>query len=210
MNSYLKENYLKYRDIYYTFRDHLILFYKDENNRFEMKHIVYIFNDLVSNIPYLIEKNNYLILKEKDFILNNLLDDLKLYLDNTFTIFTIKNFKLFCYKLYVIKKAFELEDKIIEFVEKYKYYIPYYHIDFYNNKEFMEYLDNWCINIKKILPSNFSIIKYNTIFEIDKFTNFIYSFNLIEFRQGILSILEFFIFIYNFKSYLIINKNIKN
>ena len=207
MNSYLKENYLKYRDIYYTFRDYLTKFYKDENNKFEMKHIVFLFNDLVSNIPYLIEKNNYLILKENDFLLDNLLNELKLYLDN---IFTIKNFKIFCYKLYVIKKAFEIEDKIFEFVEKYKYFVPYHHIDFYKNKEFIDYLDNWYLNIKKILPANFSIIKLNIIFEIEIFTNFIYSFNFVEFRQGILSISDFIIFIFNFKSYLLINKIIKN
>ena len=206
MNSYLKENYLKYRDIYYTFRDYINKIYKDENDKFEMKHIVYIFNDLVSNIPNLIEKNNYLILKEKDFVLDNLLCDLKLYLDQ---IFTIKNFKIFCYKLYVIKKAFDIEEQIIEFVNKYRYFIPYHHIDFYRNKEFIDYVNNWYLNIKKILPANFSIIKLDTIFEIDKFTNFIYSFNLIEFRKGILSISEFIIFIYNFKSYLLNNKIIK-
>jgi hypothetical protein len=183
MNSYLKDNHLKYRDIYYTFRDYINKFYIDDimSNIYDIKHIVYIFNDLVVNIPYLIEKNNYLILKEKYFVLDNLLKDLKLYLDN---VFTIKNFKQFCYKLYVIKKAFEIEELIFLFINKYKYYIPYHHIDYYRNKDFLELINSWCYDIKKILPSNFSIIKLEYSISIENFTEYIYNIEQTEYRKG--------------------------
>jgi hypothetical protein len=199
MNNYIKDNHLKYRDIYYTFRDYLKKMLNDKHSINCIKHIVYIFNDLVMNIPHLIERNNYLILKETDFILDNLIEDLKKNLED---IFTIKNFKKFCFKLFVIKKTYIIEEAIFLLVNKYKYYIPYHHIDYYRNNEFNELINNWCYDIKKILPSNFPIINLDYSISIEEITNYIYSLEQKEFRKGNINLLELITFIFYFKQYI--------
>jgi hypothetical protein len=202
--THIDNNLLKYREIYYNFRDYIKkLFYNEKEDIYNIKHIINIFYNFISNIPEIhLLFNNIL---SKELVLDNLLEELKTYIDD---VFTIRNFINFSYKLYNIKKVFDYEEHVFLFADEFIKNIPYHNDDLYKNKEFNNFVNNWIINMKKILPINFQVKELEYMFDKKDFANLIYHLNYDEYRKGIITLSELITFIiYFILDINIINKN---
>jgi hypothetical protein len=82
---------------------------------------------------------------------------------------------------------------------------------FYKNKDFNNFVNEWTLNIKNILPINFYIRELNNVFKLEDFANLMYLFNYEEYRSGVISLIDVITFIVYFKSILNnINNDIKS
>jgi hypothetical protein len=207
IENYIKENCLKYREIYYNIKDYIKFIFQNKiEDIYVIKHIINIYYNFIYNIPDINLLFNLGLPNE--LILDDLLEDLKKYLDD---VFTINNFITFSYKLYIIKKTFDYEDQVFIFVNEFIRCVPYHNNDFYKNKEFNIFINNWTLNMKKILPINFKIKELNYMFEKQDFANLMYNMNYDEYRKGKISLSELMTFILYFKSSInIINQDMNS